>query len=338
MRCKVSIPQSNYLTAVTNKLTFHTCLSSAFTILICSLSSLVVPSDFLRLDAIAQTWLLAQFNGSNYGLGLPKTASTGGGTRLFDSTTIKNGSFSHPSRGLPSVHSGGGKRPCNPNAIRDGNSPKPSETSPSSKLPFIILITPEDGAKTASPQPTLYWYLNDGNISEDPSEAKDSPNSAHKDDLNGQLTLFMDAPEPIAVFQIEMEMHGGLASFKLPQSASLKPDQPYKWQIVVEDRLCQKVTVSGWIMYNPNEETLKQSLNLALTDRDRAKIYARSGYWFEAIDGYARWLKFKPNDTPALREAGELLKAGLANNRNLDFESFSKQLEIDETSLPSNNP
>lgn len=59
MRCKVSIPQRNSLIDVTNKLPFRTYLSSVFTILICSLSSVAVPSDLLRLDAIAQTWLLA---------------------------------------------------------------------------------------------------------------------------------------------------------------------------------------------------------------------------------------------------------------------------------------
>ena len=62
MRCKVSIPQSNSLTAVTNKLPFRTYLSSVFTILICSLSSVAVPSDLLQLDAIAQTWLLSAVN------------------------------------------------------------------------------------------------------------------------------------------------------------------------------------------------------------------------------------------------------------------------------------
>lgn len=330
MRCKVSIPQSNSLTAVTNKLTFHTCLSSAFTILICSLSSLVVPSDFLRLDAIAQTWLLAQFNGSNYGLGLPKTASTGGGTRLSNPDIIKNGSFRNPIRKIPPLNMGGETDPSDTGSV--------THSSGRNQLPFLILITPEDGAMTASPQPTLYWYINDGDVAEAASASSVIPATQNKDTFDGELSVLTDDPQPVKIFQVVMKFYGGLSSFKLPSMVSLSPSKPYRWQIIVEDNQGKKVTASGWIMYKPIAENLKQSLNLALTDRDRAKVYARSRYWFEAIDGYARWLKFKPNDTQALREAGELVKAGLANNQNLDFEAFSKQLEIDETSLPSNNP
>jgi hypothetical protein len=63
-------------------------------------------------------------------------------------------------------------------------------------------------------------------------------------------------------------------------------------------------------------------LKLALTIRDRAKIYAEAGYWFEAIDGYTRWLNFKPEDLKARTARNEILKSGFVTNKNLDFDSF----------------
>ncbi|OYQ65131.1 hypothetical protein B9G53_08535 [Pseudanabaena sp. SR411] len=306
MRCKVSIPQRNSLTAVTNKLTFRTCLSRVFTILICSLSSVAVPSDLLRLDAIAQTWLLAQFSGTNYGLGLPKTASTGGGTRLVN-----------PDRGMVRVF---GTIRAVP---RDSKLPLLKKQ----QLPLLILITPEDGARTAISQPTLYWHLHDQNTQASSSEIDNLENNSSKVNAKntfvGKFSLTTsEEDKSITIFQTDLKMSSGLSSFKIPIAASLQPSKTYRWQITVKDKRAKEITASGWIVYTPPDEKLQKSLKLALTIRDRAKIYAEAGYWFEAIDGYTRWLNFKPTDLKARTSRNEILKSGFANNKNLDFEDF----------------
>ena len=306
MRCKVSVPQRNSLTAVTNKLTFRTCLSRVFTILICSLSSVAVPSDLLRLDAIAQTWLLAQFSGTNYGLGLPKTASTGGGTRLVN-----------PDRGMVRVFGTIRSVP------RDSKLPLLKKL----QLPLLILITPEDGARTAISQPTLYWHLHDQNAQASSTEIDNLENNSSKVTANntfvGKFSLTTsEGDKSITIFQTDLKMSSGLSSFKIPIAASLQPSKTYRWQITVKDKRAKEITASGWIVYTPPDEKLQKSLKLALTIRDRAKIYAEAGYWFEAIDGYTRWLNFKPTDLKARTSRNEILKSGFANNKNLDFEDF----------------
>lgn len=324
MRCKVSVPQRNSLTAVTNKLTFRTYLSSIFTTLICSLSSVAVPSDLLRLDAIAQTWLLAQSTRTNYGLGLPKTASTGGGTRLVNPDLDID-------RSVPITP---------PTTLRGGASSAPIDSQQqllrAQQLPLLILITPEDGARTAISQPTLYWHLHDQNAQASASEIDNLENNSSKVNAKntfvGKLSLTTsEGDKSITIFQTDLKMSSGLSSFKIPIAASLLPSKTYRWQITVKDKRAKEVTASGWIVYTPPNDNLQKSLKLALTIRDRAKIYAEAGYWFEAIDGYTRWLNFKPEDLKARTARNEILKSGFVTNKNLDFDSFIGFLNADVT-------
>jgi hypothetical protein len=93
--------------------------------------------------------------------------------------------------------------------------------------------------------------------------------------------------------------------------------------------LCKNTSINrkfGDEIYTPPEEKLKKLLLSALTSRDRAKIYAQAGYWFEAIDGYTQWLNFKPSDLKARRARNEVLNLGFATNTNFDFETFKKVL------------
>lgn len=309
------VPKSNYLTSVINKLSFRSYLSSAFTILICSLSSLTLPTDLFRLDAIAQTWLIAQFNRTNYGLGLPKTASTGGGTRLVDRD------FGIMRRAIP----------VNPPATIRGTPSAPIDSQKpllrEQQLPLLILITPEDGARTAISQPTLYWHLHDQNAQASSSEIDNLENNSSKVNTKNTFTgkfrlMTLGGDESIATFQTDLKMSSGLSKFKLPIAAALQPSKTYRWQITVLDKRSKEVTASGWIVYTPPDDNLQKSLMRALTIRNRAKIYAEAGYWFEAIDGYTRWLNFKPTDLKARNARNEILKSGFASNQSLDFDVF----------------
>ena len=298
------------------------------------LSVAVIPNHLIPSEMNSQSVVFAQSSGQNYGLGFPKTASTGGGTRLVnpDEGRLRGGrSYGRPSNPIPSA----------PNSVNNQDEPSPAATpskTPSKKirqLPLLTLITPEDGARTASSQPVLYWYLHNRSIpvSTSPSKPGRLFNSAYKGDSNnaknpliGKLSVTAGDSDTITFFETDLKIHYGLSRFKLPSSAALKPAQPYRWQIKLQDRDGEEVIASGWIVYTPPEETLSKSLLRALTSRDRAKIYAQAGYWFEAIDGYTQWLNFKPSDLEARTARNQVLNLGLATNTNLDFETFKKVL------------
>jgi hypothetical protein len=288
--------------------------------------------------AIAQPWLLAQLSGSKYGLGLPKTASTGGGTRLMNPDQTDPVEEGDPVRSTPNI------RNSDLNRIRRG---VPINRQPSAikkqQLPRLILLTPEDGARTASSQPTLYWYLHDQNIQASSLEIdnleKDASTVNAQAHAIGKLSISIsEGSDSIAIFQTDLKMSDGLSSFKLPIAASLKPSQTYRWQITLQSRQRKAVTASGWIVYTPPDDNLQKSLKRALNTRDRAKIYAEAGYWFEAIDGYTRWLNFKPEDLKARTARSEILKSGFITNQNLDFDAFIALLNADATKSPVNKP
>jgi hypothetical protein len=324
IRFKVSIPKSNSLIAITNKIAFRTYLSSIFTILTCSLASVEILNCLPPSNAIAQSWLLA--SGTNYGLGLPKTASTGGGTRLVNPEPEDSKSITIPSN-VPPIDQ-------HRSIIRSGHRTRSPILLQKMQLPLLTLLTPEDGARTANPQPTFYWYLYDQDAQTVPSDLdnlSNHPSTANtKDHFVGQLRITTsEDKEPTTIFQTDLKMHSGLSSFKLPIAASLQPSKTYRWQITVQDKLAKEVTASGWIVYTPTDDNLQKSLMRALTVRDRAKIYAEAGYWFDAIEGYTRWLNFKPNDLKSRAARNEILKSGFATNPSFDFESFVNLLNTD---------
>ncbi len=321
---KVKTPLKNSLIKKINSLhlgtySLSTYIGSAFTILFCSLSSMAIPSYFLTSEAIAQTWLLAQTSGTNYGLGLPKSASTSGGTRLVN-PDLDDGKTVVPS---PPIDQTRGVYRSVPRVRR------PLLFKKQQQLPLLTLITPADGARTASPQPTLYWYLYEDN--QDSSSAKDV--------FVGQLRLTTSENQATTtIFETDLKIQHGLSSFKLPIAVSLKPSVTYGWQITLRDRQGDQVTASGWIVYSPPENRLCPALMGALSLRDRAKIYAEAGYWFEAIDGYTRWLKLSPNDLKARSARDEVLKAGLISTQKVDVNALIKLLNPNEEKQSENQP
>jgi hypothetical protein len=334
MKIKVGIGrsisgESICLGTITNKTDFWNYRNILTVFSTFCLSVAVVPNHLIPSEINSQSVVFAQSTGTNYGLGLPKTASTGGGTRLVnpDEGRLRGGrSYSRPRNPIPSA----------PNRVNNQDEPSPPGTpskTPSKKirqLPLLTLITPEDGGRTASSQPVLYWYLNDPSIQvfTSPSKPRRLFNSANnaKSPLNGKLSVTAGDSDTIAFFETDLKINYGLSRFKLPSSAALKPAQPYRWQIKLQDRDGADVIASGWIVYTPPEEALSKSLLRTLTSRDRAKIYAQAGYWFEAIDGYTQWLNFKPSDLDARRARNQVLNLGFATNTNFDFETFKKVL------------
>lgn len=328
MKFKALIPSSSPFNVV-NKQRSRTYFGRASLILICSLTS-IGTGELIPLAAIAQPWLLAQSTGTNYGLGLPKSASTGGGTRLVNRDSLEIDE-KQPRRGvIPSIRS----RDRSPALLMRQLQPQP----------LLTLITPEDGGRTANAQPTLYWYLYDqpkqmssstNDLEHHVNETDETTHTIDSQDcFVGQLRVILteDQKDTTTIFQTKVTMKSGLSSFKLPIAASLQPSKSYRWEITLPDQqneLEEEVIVSGWIMYSPPEVSLQKSLMRALTTRDRAKIYAEAGYWFEAINDYTRWLKLNPNDLKTRSARNEILKSGFATNKNLDIDAFIGLLNTD---------
>ena len=196
---------------------------------------------------------------AQYGLGLPKSAGTGGATR--------------------------------------GN------------LPHLTILVPDDGAKTLASRPTFYWYI-----------APDSSTTAPAVEANKgkfKVTFFLrDGNEKSskAIFTAEGKAsEAGLYKFTLPENVpGLVAGKVQRWQIRWQDSATQ-VDVNAPIRLDNDPDVLK-AIAGAKNDLDKARIYAKSNYWYDAIDSYTSWLSLNPKDDVARAERVEILGKGLKNN------------------------
>lgn len=198
---------------------------------------------------------------AQYGLGLPKSASSGGATRG------------------------------------------------SNLIPPIILLAPIDGekingAKTLASQPTFLWYVNLPESTQTNSIGE-SPNPI-------EITFFLrDDASSEKVFEAKGKMRKtGLYKFTLPPDIpELAVGRMYRWQI--------RYDINGQA-FNPNVRirrdddlaVVKEIAN-AKNDLEKARIYAKNFYWYDAIGAYNGWLSKNPKDEVASTERVNLFKIGL---------------------------
>ncbi len=215
---------------------------------------------------------------AQYGLGLPKSAGTGGATR--------------------------------------GN------------LPQITMLVPEDGAKTLAARPTFYWYIASTNLATSTTVPKvdDAKNSF-------KVTFFLrdgNAVTAKSVFVAEGKAgEPGLYKFTLPETApELVKGKVQRWQIRWQTNAgVSQVDVNAPILRDDNSAVLK-AIALSKNDLEKARIYVKNAYWYDAIDAYTSWLSANPQDEVARSERSDLLKEGLKTHT-----AFSKEQQGNVTKL-----
>ena len=215
---------------------------------------------------------------AQYGLGLPKSAGTGGATR--------------------------------------GN------------LPQITMLVPEDGAKTLAARPTFYWYIAAANLAPSTTVPKvdDGKNSF-------KVTFFLrdgNAVTAKSVFVAEGKAEEpGLYKFTLPEAApELVKGKVQRWQIRWQTNAgVSQVDVNSPILRDDNPAVLK-AIALSKSDLEKARIYVKNVYWYDAIDAYTNWLSANPQDEVARTERSNLLKEGFKTHT-----AFSKKQQGNITKL-----
>jgi hypothetical protein len=222
-----------------------------------------------------QAQLVAQkISQALYGLGLPKTAGTGGSVRLRDET-------------------GGG-----------------FESSGTRTIPILALMVPEDGARTASLRPTVYWNM----VLNEPQDYK--------------LSFFLQetaAEDSKVVLEQEITItKGGLFKFQIPQT--LEGTAPRRWGVRCKWADGRIVTANGLLAFSEPKPEIKMALSAAKTDLEKARVYADSGYWYDAIDSYTNWINGNPQDSMAIQERGNIIREGFKGRQGVDTKSFVSQI------------
>ncbi|NJK35591.1 MAG: DUF928 domain-containing protein [Oscillatoriales cyanobacterium SM2_2_1] len=208
---------------------------------------------------------IAQNRTPNFGLGMPRTAGTGGATR------------------------GDGQKVI---------------------LPRVLVLVPEDGARTLSPRPALYWYVSPDDV--------DTPFA---------MTFFLrESPEQTArtLFRTTAKLtDAGLYRMTLtePQPA-LAAGTVHRWQVRWQSgNRASQFDVNALVRYEPNPgvEQLVKSLPTRL---QRARVLVKNGYWYDALDVYTQWLMENPTDSVARGERDELIKQGFSSHSRIKAEEL----------------
>ncbi len=219
---------------------------------------------------------------AQYGLGLPRSAGTGGATR--------------------------------------------------GDLPQITMLVPEDGAKTLAARPTFYWYI------APTSPALASLAATTVSETNGsknpfKITFFLRDGTGLtakSIFVAEGKAEeSGLYKFTLPETTpELVKNKVQRWQIRWQTSAgSSQVDVNAPILREDNPVILK-AIAAAKNDLEKARIYAKNAYWYDAIDAYANWLDKNPKDNLARTERNDLLKEGFKTHT-----AFSNEQQGNVTKL-----
>jgi hypothetical protein len=208
---------------------------------------------------------------AQYGLGLPKSAGSGGATRSVDS------------------------------------------------LPHVTILVPGDGARTLASRPTFYWYIAPQDIATTPSTPSTTVPTADEGKSPFKVTFFLrDGNERASksIFKAEGKAQGaGLYKFTLPENApELKNGKVQRWQVRWEgNNGAVQIDVNALIRRDDDPLVAKEIAS-AKNDLEKARIYAKKAYWYDAIDAYTSWISKNPKDNVAIAERSNLLKVGLPNN------------------------
>lgn len=136
------------------------------------------------------------------------------------------------------------------------------------------------------------------------------------------------------VYRTTMNISGdaGIIRLNIPkEAASLKVDENYSWYFTV---FCNprnrksSISVAGGIRRIALSPTIDTQLKQA-TDRDRPKVYAQNGIWYEAISSLAELMQQKPNDSAIADEWKKLLEsAGLTKLQDSSINLAASQNAI----------
>jgi hypothetical protein len=215
--------------------------------------------------------------------------------------------------------------------------PRSSNTGGATRgeIPPFILIAPEDGAKTLAPRLTFYIYIASSNPA--PTNSSTVPKISEKKTVVKFTFLLRDGNDRSSrlVFKAygETTEESGLYKFTLPEkSPELIKGKLQRWQIRWDPlseagEISAQVEISTPIRRDEDPIVLSKIASTK-NDLEKARIYEKNGYWYDAIDAYTGWLSQNPKDDVARNERNNLLKEGLKTHSAFSYGNQSKFAEF----------
>ncbi|MFB2969354.1 DUF928 domain-containing protein [Aerosakkonema sp. BLCC-F183] len=143
----------------------------------------------------------------------------------------------------------------------------------------VLLVPQNHAGETISGRPTFFWYM--------------------RDTTSVEFTLTkVGTNEPI--FKDDLQIpKAGIIQTEIPKNLpELAVGQDYLWSVSVAcDGLAgKKVILQAAIRRIAPPEELNRQLKSARSERDRARIYAQQGFWYDALKELSSASETKPQD------------------------------------------
>lgn len=176
----------------------------------------------------------------------------------------------------------------------------------SEKLP-IFLVPKDHAGHTTSSRPKFYWYM------ADPGSVEFSLKK-------------VETEEPLFTNQLTIPKAGIFKAVIPPNQSELSVGQDYFWSVSVNCQTNQgvkKVTVQAVIKRLAPTVKLTRDLKGATSPRDRARVYAQEGFWYDALAILFDASNLRPNQPSIRQDLFSLLdQVGLQNVTSKERENL----------------
>ncbi|PAX48934.1 hypothetical protein CK510_28190 [Brunnivagina elsteri CCALA 953] len=127
---------------------------------------------------------------------------------------------------------------------------------------------------------------------------------------SAEFSLFDKEMNGIYQQNIPITNQAGLINIQLPKDApSLVPNKTYYWSFAIacnpSDRT-EDLVVGGWVEYTPLSHLIQEKL-AASTVIERASLYAKQGFWYDAVATIIELQNLQPNNPQLSQSWNELL-------------------------------
>jgi hypothetical protein len=175
-----------------------------------------------------------------------------------------------PSIGQPARTVGGGSR------------------GPGGGFPSVYVLVPDHPGRTASAQPTLYWYVDNA----PPASVKVRFTLIDEESDDPVVSADLPTPTQAGIYAIRLADHG----------VSLAPDKEYEWSVALAvdpADPAKDVVASGWIV------RVRPGAPVASGTSGAVYQLAEQGLWYDALAEVNGMMKARPGDEslPQMRSA-----------------------------------
>ena len=186
--------------------------------------------------------------------------------------------YEPPNRGMPKTTQGTGSRGC----------------TLSQPVTVTLLVPNDHTGQTISNRPTFFWHVSD------------------KTSVPVEFALVEPGvTKPLFVQRMEVQKPG-IMQVQLPQDApELVSGRKYRWSVSLlcnANRPSSNVFVTSWIERVAAKPELTQKLFNAESEQERARIYAASGLWYDALAGISGAYNANPSDRAIFQARLSLLR------------------------------